>query len=101
MHWIRQRVERATKMLHHGLKAETHAEDWKVSPHGSVDRGRGVEVARASWSGRQNKQVGAERIQIHFREAGAERDDLGAGLPEVVCQGVYKGILMVDQHDLL
>ena len=60
-----------------------------------------VEVARRPGPGESTTRSGESVVAGVGGEAGAQRDDLGAGLAQVVGQRVHERILVVDEQDAL
>jgi hypothetical protein len=83
------------KMLHYSLQAQTDAEYWQFNRKGGRYCGGHAEIFRRARSRRKNDQVRLECSKLTERETRAQRYDISSGLPQVVCQCVYKRVLMV------
>mmetsp|Transcript_15724 Transcript_15724/g.23114 ORF Transcript_15724/g.23114 Transcript_15724/m.23114 type:complete len:727 (-) Transcript_15724:225-2405(-) len=99
VHGVAQHAQGAPKVLHHALQTQAHPERRQPPLQQLVDGGLEVEVVRVAWTRGEHHQVKLLLVQQpECVGSGAAGEDVGAGLAEVVAQGVHEGVLVVDQQ---
>src|SRR5215471_14046430 len=89
--------ERAAEILDDPLQAEANAEYGQTAPNNQIEGLGHREIRRPARSGREHDEIlTAASLQRLAGQIRAHRDDLGACRANVVGQGVYKRVFVVD-----
>ena len=101
VHRVGEGGEPAPKILDNALEAQAHAKDGQIALQRRIERLREIEIFWFPRTRGQDNQVGLAGLKLARGKPGAQGEDFGAGLTQIIGQGVDKGVLMIDQQDFL